>query len=472
MAHQEDIARIRSLFPALGSPAAAAPTVFLDNAGGSQVPAAVPERMCDYMRATYVQLGADYDVSLASSAVVDEAHRWVTTFMNGHGRGRVALGASTSVLCAFLADAYARGSHGGRDEVIVCDAGHEANIGPWVKLADRGYRVRFWKIDPEGFTCRLDDLRDLLSQRTRLVAFHHVSNLLGEIMAVRAITDLAHAAGARVVVDGVAYAPHRAIDVAAWNVDWYAFSLYKTYGPHMAALFGTHEAFREIEGPNHFFVDPADAVYKFELGGICHEGCAGILGIRDYLQALAKPEEMRETQDPRDHRQTGCIEQKGRGALGSSDAREPGDACGSSDTLEPGDACGSSAALEPNDAAAAAERGAVVAAFARMRALEEPLQAQLLAYLAGRSDLRVIGPPAADETRVPTISFVHERKASREIVLAANRQGLGIRYGHFYAHRLCSALGLYPEDGVVRVSLVHYNTREELDRLIAFFESI
>ncbi len=417
MAPKDEITLIRSRFPALVPPDAGRPTIFLDNAGGSQVPAAVPERMRDYMRSTYVQLGADYDVSLASSAVVDEAHRWVTAFMNGHGKGHVALGPSTSVLCGFLADAYARSSQDGRDEIIVCDAGHEANIGPWVKLADRGYKVRFWRINPKDFSCRLEDLRVLLSERTRLVAFHHVSNLLGEIMDVPAITALVHEAGARVVVDGVAYAPHRAIDVDAWGVDWYAFSLYKTYGPHMAALFGTTEAFREIEGPNHFFVDPADWVYKFELGGVSHEGCAGILGIRDYMRDLADLPKTTKT-------------------------------------------------------TATDDRAAVVAAFERMQRLEEAPQEQVLLYLAGRTDLRVLGPPASGPTRVPTISFVHPSKPSREIVLAANREGLGIRYGHFYAHRLCTALGLDPDDGVVRTSLVHYNTRDEVDRLIRFFEGI
>jgi cysteine desulfurase family protein (TIGR01976 family) len=394
---------IRGLFPALRSD-----TVYLDNAGGSQAPASVSDRMHAYLRNTYVQLGADYDVSTACSAVVDEAHHWIARMMNAGGVGQVALGASTSVLCAFLAEAYARRGPGGRDEIVVCDAGHEANIGPWMRLAERGYRVRVWKIDPQSLACHLDDLRALLNGRTRLVAFHHISNLLGEVMDVGRIAKTVHECGARVVVDGVAYAPHRPIDVAGWGVDWYVFSLYKTFGPHMAALYGSHAAFEEIEGPNHFFVDPADRVYKFELGGVCHEGCAGILGVRDYFMQLA-----------------------GAG---------------------------------PEDGLARA--------FDQIIRLEQPLQERLLAYLTACRDVRVIGPLAAGPARVPTISFTHARISSREIAQRANRRRLGIRFGHFYAHRLCTALGLDPEDGVVRASMVHYNTLEEVDRLIDFLDRI
>lgn len=265
--------------------------------------------------------------------------------------------------------------------------------------------IRWWEMDPETFQCSLEDLDGLLNERTALVAFPHVSNLLGEVVDVGAVTALAHAAGAKVVVDGVAYAPHRAIDVAGWGVDWYAYSTYKVYGPHMAAMWGSAAAVAELTGPNHFFIK--DVPYQFELGGVCHESCAGILGLADYLKDVA---EVRWTES--------------------------------------------------------LSRQGVEQAFEVMTACEQPLIATLVDYLQSRSDVRIIGPHHNGLDRVGTVSFVHSVKSSQEITEVVDRSGIAIRHGHMYAYRLCERLGLDPDDGVVRISLVHYNTPEEIDRLI------
>ena len=402
-----DVSRIRAQFPALDSE-----TIFLENAGGSQVPAVVADAIHRYMRTTYVQLGAGYPLADRCDAVVEGAHDFINLFVNGRGGGRIILGPSCTQLCTMLAGCYA-GALQPSDEIIVVESGHEANVGPWMKLADLGFTVRMWKFDQASMTCPLEGLEKLLTDRTKIVAFVHVSNLLGEIVDIAAITQMAHAAGARVVVDGVAYAPHRAIDVAAWGVDWYVYSNYKVYGPHMASLFGSHEAVAELTGPNHFFIPREDVPYKFELGGASHEGCAGLLALGDYLRLLAGSE---------------------------------------------GDA--------PID------RQTIVDAYDVMRAYEEPAQARLIEYLLGKGRVRVIGPAHSGPTRVGTVSFVHESKSSREITAAAHARNIGIRNGHMYAYRLCEALGLDPEDGVVRVSLVHYNTVEEIDRLIEIFEAV
>ena len=391
---------IRSRFPAL-----AGETAFLENAGGSQVPRSVVDRMQDYMLGSYVQLGASYPLSVRASQTVDEARSFVRLLFGGDD-GAVVLGASTSALLHMLSDCYATVLEPGR-EVVVARSGHEANIGPWVRLERAGVRVRWWEVDPVSFDCPVDELGRLLTERTALVAFPHASNLLGGIADVAAITELAHAAGARVVVDGVAYAPHRAMDVEAWGVDWYAFSTYKVYGPHMAALWGRREAMAELEGPNHFFVAADDVPYKLELGGVNHEACAGLLGVRDYLAFLAE-------------------------------AAEP-------DRLD---------------------RQGVERAYAVMTACELPVQARLVDYLGSRPDVRILGPAHGRDSRVGTISFVHRSKTSREITEVVDRSGIAIRNGHMYAYRLCEALSLDPADGVVRVSLVHYNTPEEIDRLI------
>jgi cysteine desulfurase family protein (TIGR01976 family) len=396
--------RIRSAFPAL-----AGDTVFLENAGGSQVPAVVADRIRDYMVSSYVQLGAGYPLSQEATELVDEAHDFVRLLFNGSD-GEVILGPSTSALLQMLATSYSRVLTPG-DEIVVAQIGHEANIGPWKKLAPFGIELTWWEMDTDDLSTSVMRLEELLSDRTALVAFPHVSNLLGEILDVPAITELAHRAGARVVVDGVAYAPHRAMDVAAWGVDFYAYSTYKLYGPHMAAMWASRDALSELQGPNHFFIPDDEVSYKFELGGVSHEGCAGILGLRDYLGQLA-----------------------GVGEQGAID------------------------------------RTAVEHAFELMTACELPLQARLVEYLQSRSDVRIIGPGYGGPKRVGTISFVHDNKTSREITEVVDNSGIAIRNGHMYAYHLCEALGMDPEDGVVRVSLVHYNTPEEIERLIKVFE--
>ncbi len=399
---------IREWFPALRSA-----DILLDNAGGSQVPRTVIDRVRDYFVNSFVQVGADYPAGKRATQTIDDARRVLEVLVNCGDTGHVAMGPSTSVLCARLAQSYAQAPIPGRDEIIVCQAGHEANVGPWTRMAAAGYTVKWWNIEHQAFTNPLDELEALLSERTRILAVPHVSNLLGRIDDARTWSRMAHAVGARIVVDGVAFAPHRAIDVQALEVDWYVFSIYKVYGPHMAAMFGTHEAFAEISGPNHFFVDPADMPDKFELGGVLHEGCAGVLGLPDYFNFLAdRPD------------------------------RTPFD------------------------------RDTVNRAYDTMTDCELPLQRQLIEYLRTKEQVRLIGPLQTDRSRVGTISFVHRSKSSKEIVLAANEQDIGIRYGHFYAHRLASALVRDPEDGVVRISLVHYNTAEEIDRVIACLETL
>jgi cysteine desulfurase family protein (TIGR01976 family) len=395
-----DRARIRAHFPALTGE-----TIFFENAGGSQVPGVVADRIRDYMLSTYVQLGAGYPVSKYCTDLVDEAHAFVRLMMNGDD-GEVILGPSTSALLQMLARCYeeilAPGS-----AILVAQTGHEANIGPWKELARRGFELRWWEMDPNSYTCTMDRLEALLDDRVKLVAFPHVSNLLGEIVDVPAVTARAHEAGARVVVDGVAYAPHRAMDVKAWNVDWYAYSTYKVYGPHMAALWGHSQALAELSGPNHFFIPDDEVPYKFEVGGVSHEGCAGILGLRDYLASLVEI-----------------------------------------------------------DAPADLDRADVERAFEYMTACERPLQKSIVDYLLARPDVHIIGPATAGDERVATISFVHREKKSAEITAAVDRSGIGIRNGHMYAYHLCEAAGLDPVDGVVRVSLVHYNTPQEVERLL------
>ncbi len=427
--HAPDIYHaVRAHFPALSSG-----EVLLDNGGGSQVPRVVADAIHHYLLHHYVQLGADYAASRRATAIVAAAHRFLKTFMNvpdapggpagSRTGGEIILGASTSELCYRLANAYAEALRPG-DEIVVCQTGHESNIGPWMRLARRGFVVREWCVDPATGVAPLEGLQALLTGRTRVVAFPHVSNILGQVIDPEPIVALAHHAGARVVVDGVAYAPHRAIDLARWGVDWYVYSTYKVFGPHMAALYGSRDALAEVVGPNHEFIPRDDLPRKFELGGVNHEGAAGILALDHFLRDLV----------------------------------------------------GSPRLTDPADPDAPFDRGVVERAFDLIERLEVPLQARLIDYLKSKPGVRIIGPAVGDRSRICIISFRHERLTPRQIALAANQRGLCLRYGHFYAYRLCRAMGLGPDDlstgGVVRVSLAHYNSPAEIERLIGFFDEI
>lgn len=401
-----DRAAVRARFPALSSP-----TVFFENAGGSQLPAEVPAAMSRYMTSTYVQLGAGYPASREATRVVQEAHDFAGRLVDD-GAGHTILGPSSSALLRMIADGYMDILERGR-EIVIADTGHEANINPWLRLERQGVIVRWWRVDRKSLELRLEDLDAILNTRTALVLFPHVSNLLGGVVDVARVTRRVHAAGARVVVDGVAYAPHRAIEARAWDVDWYVFSAYKVYAPHMAVLYGKADAVAEITGPNHFFIPKESVPYKFELGGVTHEGCAGLAALQPYLNFLAGvPEE------------------------------------------------------------GPADRAAIRAAFNVMTALEAPLTERLVAWLTDRTGVRVIGPSAPDADRVPTVSFVHEARTSADIAHALDETGIALRNGHMYAWRLCQALGIDPTDGVVRVSLLHYNTPEEVERLLDLLEDV
>ncbi len=396
------VEQIRARFPALGRSMA-----LLENAGGSQVPIDVADAIRSYMLESYVQLGAGYEMSNVATATVNAAHSLVNLIVNGVGRGHVILGPSSTQLCHLIAGCYAETIRPG-DEIVIAETGHEANIGPWVRLERAGATIRWWKVNRDAADCTLHGLDAVLSPRTRIVAFPQVSNLLGAITDVAEVTRRAHRVGARVFVDGVAFAPHRTMDVAAWDVDWYVYSTYKVYGPHMGALFGREDAIAELNGPNHYFIPKTQLPYKFELGGACHEGCAAILALSRHLAFLA-------------------------------DA----------------------------DAAAPIDRATVESAFARMTELELPLQRRLVEGLRSIPDVRLVGASAAGANdRVPTVSFTHARLRPSEVVAAVRRADVAIRHGNMYAYRLCEALGIDTAEGVVRASAVHYNTVAEIERLL------
>lgn len=392
-----DLAHVRSCFPALADGFA-----YFDNAGGSLVLRGVAERVADYLLTTSVQTGASYAHSQRASARLAEARARVATWIGARRPEEVVFGPSTTVLAQFLAKAMAGRLKPG-DEVVVTDFDHESNIGPWRALEKAGVVVREWRINPETMRPDLADLDALLGPRTRLVAVTHASNILGTIMPVAEIARRVHAAGAELVVDAVAYAPHRALDVAGWDVDYYIFSFYKTYGPHFAVMYGKHDKLLELDGLYHWFYGREKVPAKLEPGNPSYEAAWGAAGIVDYLEGLGGG--------------------TGRVAL---------------------------------------ERG-----FGDIAAHEAALAERLLGFLRSRNDIRVIGERTSDAAvRVPTIAFKVAGKDSAAIVAAVDQDPIGIRFGDFHSRRLVERLGLLEGNGVVRASMVHYNSLEEVDRLV------
>ncbi len=388
--------------------------VFLDNAGGSQVAAPVLDRIRDYLIKNNVQLGASYAPSQAAGAAVAQGRAALAMLMNASRPEEVVMGATSTQLVDQMARALVQKWQPG-DEVIVTSFDHEANIGPWRRLAEQGIVVREWTLRPGADTPDLDDLRALMNERTRLVAVTHVSNIFGSILPVRAIADAVHQGGAWICVDGVAYAPHRAIDVQALGADFYVFSAYKVYGPHHAALYGRYELLRDHAGNiNHYFYGEDRVPNKLEPGNANYELAHGCIGVVDYLEAFAQAH--------------------GANVRG---------------------------------------REAIEAAFDIFADHEAALSERLLAYMRGRPDVTIIGSPKADrEIRVPTISFVVNGHSSEAIVRAIDPSGIGIRFGDFHSKRLVNSLNPSSGDGVIRVSAVHYNTLAEMDRLIDQLEDL
>ncbi len=395
----------------------------MDNAGGSQIAQPVVDRINDFLIHTNAQLGASYLTSELATQRVQKSHNILSGFVNAPNPGEIILSSSTSLLIRILAmnlgSFLPQGS-----EIIVTNSDHEANIGPWRELEDQGFIIKTWKVNPDSFELELDELKKLLTDKTRLVAFTHTSNILGRINPVKEITELVHAHGAMVCVDAVAYAPHRRIDVQDWDVDFYVFSFYKTYGPHYAMLYGKKEHLLKLPGNNHYFIGQEETAYKFQPGNVNFELSWGATGIDAYLQDLWKHHD---------------------GAASQTEPKE------SSEKLI----------------------GPYGNIFELIANHEESLSWELISFLRTKKSVKIIGPDTGDKSvRVPTISFVVEGRDSESIVLETDKHKIGIRFGDFYAARLIDDLGLRPQQGVVRVSMVHYNTMDEIRKLITALDGI
>ena len=399
---------VREQFPALKSE-----WTFMDNAGGSQILKGCVDKITEYYYSNHVQLGGSYEVSQNAAKAFQNGRENIATLFNADRTEEIVFGPSTTVLLQFLTKSLASQFRAG-DEVIVSITDHESNIGPWVWLEEKGVIIKFWPMNKETYELELDALDNLMTDKTKMVAFTHVSNLVGTINDVKEITKFVHDRGAMVCVDAVAYAPHRAIDVQDWNVDFYALSLYKTYGPHHAALYCRYDHMKNLDGLYHYFYGKDKIPAKMEPGNANYELSYGSGAIVDYLVTLGEQ----------------------AGATGT-------------------------------------RREKVVAAFEDITAQEILLSEKLLNYLRKRNDCTIIGiTDGHDLRRVPTIAFPIDGKDPENICLEMDKHKIAIRFGDFHARRLSDSLNITKDNGAVRISLTHYNTVEEVDKLISALDSV
>ena len=394
-----DLEFVRRQFPALDTD-----WIFFENAGGTQVPAAVMERAAHLFREGYVQPGYEYPQSERAAETLQQARRFVADWIHAPSPDQIIFGPSATALNRLLAAALAHQWNQG-DEILVTVSDHEANVNPWMFLQKYGLRVKFWPINRETCELDLEDLGRLLSERTVLVALPHVSNLLGLENDIPAIARKVHEAGAWIYVDGVASAPHRPVDVSGWDLDFFVFSTYKTFGPHMAALYGKREILLRLPSPNHFFLGNTLPL-KFELGTPNLEGAAALLGVRDYFANLAA------------HHRVSAMEKGWPGVLKLISDHET-----------------------------------VLA-----RRLIGGLQALPKVKIIGSTD------PSTGARRVPVVSFAVSGRNPEVLARRLAKEKVAVGWGHFYAYRLVEFLGYLKQGGVLRASLVHYNTLEEIDR--------
>lgn len=404
-----DLQWSQSQFPAL-----AGPWTFFDNAGGSQSLQGVIARITEFLTERDVQTGGSYEISQKAAAALRAGREAAQIMVNAARPEEIVFGHSTTVCVMTLAMAMRRQFAPG-DEIVLCSADHESNIGHWQRLEEFGVTIRWWHADATG-RLSLADLEALLGPKTRLVCVHHVSNILGLINPIAEIAALVHRYGAKIVVDGVAYAPHRAIDVQAWDVDFYIFSIYKCYGPHTAVMYGKYDLLAELDGMYHYFYGKEMVPAKLEPGNANYELNYSITAIVDYLAELGRRAGAAQGRDLRAELETG---------------------------------------------------------YGAITGHENALVDRLLSFLQAHPSIRVIGAAQNENSRrVPTVAFRIEGQNSKAVCAAMDRHHIAIRHGDFHSRRLIEHLKQGYDDGVLRASLVHYNTLDQVDRLTAALDQI
>lgn len=387
---------------------------FFDGPAGSQVPRVVGDAVRQYLLETNSQHGGLFEVSRASDAILEAGHQALADFVGTSDPGCIAFGANMTTITFAVSRAISRTWKPG-DEIVVTRLDHEGNVSPWVMAArDAGAVVKQVEVNLADGTLNQDSFRKCLSPKTKLVALGMASNLTGTINPVKEMIHAAHQVGAWAYVDAVHFAPHGLIDVVDLDADFLVCSAYKFFGPHLGVLYGKRQLLEELQ-PYKLRVATNELPGKWMTGTACHEGIAGALAAVEYLAELGR------------RLSSGCK----------------------------------------------TRRSAIQSAFAAIQDHERQLGHRMLTGLADLPDFRVWGirdSKRLDE-RVPTFSLTHPRRTPADLATQLAAEGCYAWAGNHYALSFSEAAGLEPH-GTLRIGLLHYNTAEEVDRVLAALRKI
>ncbi len=400
-----DVASSRAQFPALSLTDSGRNRIYFDNPAGTQVPQQVIDRTVECLTAKNANLGGYFQTTLEAGDLVDLAHQACADFYNAGSPAEIVFGQNMTTLTLHMSRCLGRAFKRG-DEIVLSRMDHDANVAPWLLLAeDLGLTVRWMDFDTETYEFPDDALSKVLSGKTKLLAMGMASNCTGTVNDVKRFAAEARAAGAIVYLDAVQYAPHYAIDVQDLGADIVVSSAYKWFGPHQGILWGREALLKETYG---YKVRPAgeELPHKFETGTLSHEGMAGTLGAIEYLEQF-----------------------------GAGETR--------------------------------AKR--IASAWGAMAEYEKKITLKLIEGLKGFKGLTIRGVTSANamHRRVPTVSFTLEGHHPQELAKAFAKDNIFVWSGHNYAIEPVSRMGLMDKGGVLRVGLAHYNTEAEVDALLS-----
>ena len=417
-----DTHAIRARFPSLAQEQDGRPVVYFDNPGGTQVPRDCADAITTYLTTSNANTGGAFLTSRRSDIMLAEAHAAMADMLNAGDPREIVFGPNMTTLTFALSRAIGRTLKPG-DEIVVTALDHDANVAPWQALAEeRGVVVRMADVDLTTCTLDMADLRSKITGRTRVVAVGYAANAVGTINDVATVIQWAREAGAYSFIDAVQYAPHGPIDVRALGCDFLVCSSYKFFGPHLGILYGRLPL---LESLRAYKVRPAtdEPPGKWETGTQNHECLAGLLGTLSYLASL------------------------GRAHLADYAALFPG---------------------------MTGRRLELHAAFAAIQAYERELAGRLLAGLQTLPGIHIHGLTARSDLprRVPTVAVTLDGHAPRELAAALGDRGIFTWDGNYYALTIMERLGLEEHGGALRIGLAHYNTAEEVDRVLAALREI
>ncbi len=402
-----DIEWVRQQFPSLKQTIGGQPSVFFDAPGGTQVPQRVIDAISRYLSSSNANTCGAFPTSSRTDQMIADARAAMADFLNCDA-DEVVFGPNMTTLTLALSRAIGRELKNG-DELLVTCLDHDANVSPWVLLEERGVKVRTADIRTSDCTLDMFDLSAKIRRSTRVVAVGWAANAVGTINDVGEAVRLAHASGAMAFVDAVHYAPHGPIDVRGLDCDFLVCSAYKFFGPHLGVLYGKREHLQRLR-PYKLRASSEQLPDRWETGTQNHECLAGLIAAIDYIADLAR---------------------RHNPAVGS-------------------------------------RREAICAAYDAIRHHEQELAAQLISGLLAIPGLTFYGIKdlAQLDQRTPTVAIRMEGHTPRELATRLGERGIFTWDGNYYAINLTERLGVENNGGMLRIGLTHYNTRQEVDRLL------